>query len=286
MSTLRRALIAFVAFIVIFWASIPYSVLAQTDEVVIEYAVDDGVPLCTIIWYPLAGSFPSGYLVADGSTVNKGTYPTLSYLWSCLGYQYGGSGDSFVLPNLIGRFPLGTKYGAAYSVGSTGGADSHTLTVNEMPGHSHTERAATVSGYGSTTWVQYNSGASGSQFNTSSTTLPSGGGQPHNNMPPYLALVPLIKAFPVYKYLTTTISIPSVVTNTVYFTTTQYITVTIEYTAPTTPTPDAYTETLPSGKTLYMPIIISFGEIIMASMALGLCAMLGYGVIFGSIFNK
>lgn len=57
-------------------------------------------------------------------------------------------------------------------------------------------------------------------------------------------------------------------------------------TAATIPTPDAYTSTLPSGKTLYIPILFSFGEIVMATLALGVCAVLGYSFLFGMVYHK
>ena len=81
------------------------------------------------------------------------------------------------------RFLLGA--GDTYSAGSTGGEAEHTLTVGEMPSHSHEVRC-----------VRYNSGAdpyvtgNGSVKYVHETfgTYSSGGDQPHNNMPPYLAV--------------------------------------------------------------------------------------------------
>ena len=82
------------------------------------------------------------------------------------------------------RFLLGA--GDTYTVGSTGGEAKHTLTVNEMPSHKHSttyvvkSEFATQVGSGGTTAL---SGGS-----ASITTEYSGGDQPHNNMPPYLAV--------------------------------------------------------------------------------------------------
>lgn len=70
--------------------------------------------------------------------------------------------------------------GSTYKAGGTGGEATHTLTVNEMPSHSHT-----VGYEGSNSGGGKNhSVVSGSEIRTSST----GGGQSHNNMPPYLSV--------------------------------------------------------------------------------------------------
>lgn len=81
------------------------------------------------------------------------------------------------------RFLLGA--GGTYSAGSTGGEAAHTLTVDEMPSHSHEVRC-----------VRYNSGAGPNVTGNGSlkyvhetfSTYSSGGDKPHNNMPPYFAV--------------------------------------------------------------------------------------------------
>lgn len=75
--------------------------------------------------------------------------------------------------------------GTAYVGGTTGGEASHTLTLDEMPSHEHTGKgwAAVTDGSGS----YYVLGAAGNSSRTYSTNT-TGGSQPHNNMPPYLAV--------------------------------------------------------------------------------------------------
>lgn len=81
--------------------------------------------------------------------------------------------------------------GDTYENGSTGGEATHTLTTNEMPSHSHREANSTVvyNNSSSNRFATSGSGtkislATGLDINTNST----GGGQAHNNMPPYLAV--------------------------------------------------------------------------------------------------
>ena len=92
---------------------------------------------------PFAGSVaPENYLLVQGQSLAVTDYPEL---FAVLGYTYGGSGANFSLPNLQGRVPVGlnsseTEFNA---LGKTGGSATHTLTVNEMPSHTHTQNAHT-----------------------------------------------------------------------------------------------------------------------------------------------
>ena len=152
-------------------------------------------------------SAPSGWLLCNGAAVSRMTYATL---FGIIGTTYGvGNGNTtFRLPDLRGRFPLGldnmggTSAGrvaatAADTRGGSSGAETHTLTVAEMPDHDHRLKAKIDNqslNYdpqhrfsmhrdrtGRTGW-----GRSGNMENT-------GGDQPHNNMPPYLTLNYIIK---------------------------------------------------------------------------------------------
>jgi microcystin-dependent protein len=123
-------------------------------------------------------------------------------LFSLLGIQYGGNGTTtFALPDLRGRGPIhsGTLSGNTYTLGDKGGAETHTLTVNELPAHSHVPqvdpREATVASPGNATGYLAKTSAGTSAYgSTANATLApaavgsTGGGQAHNNMKPYLAL--------------------------------------------------------------------------------------------------
>lgn len=73
--------------------------------------------------------------------------------------------------------------GTTYSAGSTGGEATHTLIVDEMPSHTHTYSIATTTGN--------DAGGDGVEYyrtHSTATSGSTGGGQAHNNMPPYIAV--------------------------------------------------------------------------------------------------
>ena len=77
--------------------------------------------------------------------------------------------------------------GDTYAAGSTGGEAEHTLTVDEIPSHTHTTTIGRSYGPEST-GSSYHYSSSTSIGSYSLTTSATGGGQAHNNMPPYLAV--------------------------------------------------------------------------------------------------
>ena len=117
--------------------------------------VDATLPIGGIImWSGSIDSIPSNWKLCDGQ---NGT------------------------PDLRDRFVLGA--GGDYAVGATGGEATHTLTIDEMPAHSHTIPNFGPTGNG---WAHTGGGEGG-------TTDITGGGQPHNNMPPYYALAYIMR---------------------------------------------------------------------------------------------
>lgn len=86
------------------------------------------------------------------------------------------------------RFLLGA--GSTYTNGSTGGEASHTLTENEMPSHSHGQYVTVSSGGSLSANCDYDSYVSGKARKSAQnvSTDPTGGGNSHNNMPPYLVV--------------------------------------------------------------------------------------------------
>lgn len=87
-----------------------------------------------MMWAGLYDAIPSGYLLCDGSELDRTTYADL---FSAIGTQFGStSGTTFTLPLFEDKFPRSPA--VSTSAGGTGGADSLTLTEAQMPTHNHT----------------------------------------------------------------------------------------------------------------------------------------------------
>ncbi|MBZ5620036.1 MAG: tail fiber protein [Acidobacteriia bacterium] len=128
-------------------------------------------------------------------------------LFSLLGTTYGGDGKSnFALPNLQGSSPMHPGQGPGLSphyLGESGGSDTVTLLVSEMPAHPHaiscvdggrvsgqvgTPVGAMLAITSGTPANAYNSGGPQNQTMNGNMVAPAGGNQPHNNLMPYLTL--------------------------------------------------------------------------------------------------
>jgi microcystin-dependent protein len=136
---------------------------------------------------------PTGWLLADGSAVSRATY---AKLFGVIGTKFGkGDGSTtFNLPPMTDKFPIG-KSGTKI-VGSTGGEATHLLTTSEMPTHSHphahTFNVSNAPG-GVAALAYRGTGLEWLSAGTSSDSTTAGGGQAHNNIPPYVALAYIIK---------------------------------------------------------------------------------------------
>lgn len=139
-----------------------------------------------------AGNFaPVSWAICDGSLLSIAQNEAL---FALIGTTYGGDGvTSFGLPNLQSRVPV--HVGSGFALGQAGGAETVTLTAQQLASHSHAPQANTLgttpnpSGavWGSWTGSQFSDQAPAAAM--SSQALQSvGGGQPHDNMLPFLAL--------------------------------------------------------------------------------------------------
>jgi microcystin-dependent protein len=131
-------------------------------------------------------------------------------LFSLLGTTYGGNGSTtFALPDLRGRVPM--HDGGGHVLGERGGEEVHTITLSEMPTHTHSlsgNNAQSVnSGLVDNPVDNYWANAGKAIFNTGSansamspqTVANVGGSQPHENRSPFLTLnfcIALVGIFP------------------------------------------------------------------------------------------
>ena len=120
-------------------------------------------------------------------------------LFSLLGTTYGGDGKStFALPDLRGRTPVSSGQlpgGSFYDLGQVGGEEQVTLTVSQLPSHNHPVYGTTnngSTGVPSGVWATQTRvnvfSSSGNTTMAPQVLAPVGGGQPHDNRSPYLAL--------------------------------------------------------------------------------------------------
>lgn len=145
---------------------------------------------------------PNGWLMCDGQSYSISTYRDL---YNAIGTTYGGYGQSFQVPDLRGRFPVGKDTGTFATLGGKGGEEKHTLTVSEMPAHQHSgndrawhdkqKRNGQQWFVGLThdrgSWMS--NAANDGLTNQDTETGTTGGNQPHNNLPPYISLNFIIK---------------------------------------------------------------------------------------------
>jgi microcystin-dependent protein len=225
----------------------------------------DGPIIGEIIMYAGPGwPAPDGFLLCDGGLYDIADYPEL---YSVIGCTYGCSPPSFSLPNLRGRVIMGANYITCSSdyitsygvpaicneVGEYGGEVSHTLTIPEMPAHVHelyyTNNRTVYAGtlpdigyYDLSTWH---------------STQPTGGDEPHNNMPPYMALNFFIA------YTTTQVTPTPTLTPTATATPTSAVSYSV------------YTKTLSSNHQLVVPAYITFGDIFSGGLAFLIGVTLG-----------
>jgi len=150
------------------------------------------IPAGAIIPY-ISETEPSGWLKCDGSAVSRTTYSTL---FAVIGTSFGtGDGSTtFNLPDLQGRTVIGSGSGSGLTsrtLAASGGAetDSHTLTLDEIPAHTHTYRSNESGGT-----AQGGCCAAGDVFSTVSSGS-SGGGSAHTHdiVQPFLVLNYMIK---------------------------------------------------------------------------------------------
>lgn len=151
------------------------------------------------------GNFaPNGWALCNGALV---AISSNTALFSLLGTTYGGNGTTnFALPNLQGAAPMNEGEGPGLTprrLGESAGTPSVSLLQTEMPAHVHTGVASLTDGTQNTPLVLAEAPIYGADPATSPATIvamapisvgiaPAAGGQPHNNLQPYLGLTFII----------------------------------------------------------------------------------------------
>lgn len=157
-----------------------------------------------------AGTYaPDGWAFCQGQPLNISEYDTLFVL---IGTTYGGDGqETFNLPNLASRIPvhMGTgPDGTIYQNGNMAGTEQETLTVQQIPNHSHpftgstdasqdTNPAGKVVGQAGGGALLYLQDSTDSNMNIQAIT-PAGGSQPHENTQPFLCINFIISLFGIF----------------------------------------------------------------------------------------
>ena len=151
-----------------------------------------------------AGNFaPAGWMFCEGQLLPISENETLFQL---IGTTYGGDGQStFALPDLRGRLPI--HQGNGFILAETGGAEEITLTVQQIPAHSHPLLASGESGNQANVANNLTSNSQGAlpyiedapSLNMSVQAIaPVGGSQPHSNFQPYLCVDFIISLFGIF----------------------------------------------------------------------------------------
>jgi len=189
----------------------------------------NGLPIGSLIW--IAGKrVPNGFVTANGAPVLP-LYKTLRDMLIADGNPFGTNGTDPLLPNLVNKTAFGS--GGLYTVGQTGGAATVALTEANLPAHTHPFSGTTGLQNANHTHVTQpiyrlgtgNAGTTGDAIAGmpagasppsiyaampavrsgneeqnhghafSGTTNPTGSGTAHENMPPFVAMLPCVKAY-------------------------------------------------------------------------------------------
>ena len=155
---------------------------------------------------------PMGWIPCDGRLLAIAQYDVL---FALIGTIYGGDGvTTFAVPDLRGRIPVHQGQGpglSTYVLGQKAGTETVTLTMNQIPSHTHqmvaTTAAANTGTPGSavlpgtvsnqTMYVTDTSGGTPFTMAPQSMTT-AGGSQPHENCMPTLTVNYAISAFGIF----------------------------------------------------------------------------------------
>jgi microcystin-dependent protein len=151
------------------------------------------------------GNFaPAGWMFCDGQLLPIAENETL---FQIIGTTYGGDGQStFALPNLQSRVPI--HQGNGFIVGEAAGTEEVTLTIQQIPIHTHVPGASTAGTsddpngnfWGASSLGKPYVAPGGATVSMNAGTIggPQGGSQPHENMIPFLCINYIISLFGIF----------------------------------------------------------------------------------------
>jgi microcystin-dependent protein len=149
---------------------------------------------------------PVGWALCNGQVMSIAEFDVL---FNLIGTTYGGDGQTtFNLPNLQSRIPfhVGSEAGNTLTLGELSGTETVTLITTQIPAHIHTLAASSARGALSSpeggVWAASTLGEFSTETNAHtmdpSTITATGGNQPHDNMPPFLAINFIISLFGIF----------------------------------------------------------------------------------------
>jgi microcystin-dependent protein len=153
-----------------------------------------------------AGNFaPAGWMFCDGTLL---AIAENDVLFNLIGTTYGGDGqETFALPDLRGRIPM--HWGSGVQLAESGGVEEVTLTVSQIPAHSHplvgsSDLASSPDPAGAVTAQSRTAGVDLYLDDVPNVSMaptaisPTGGSQPHTNLQPFLGLNFIISLYGIY----------------------------------------------------------------------------------------
>lgn len=164
---------------------------------------ESDVPVGSVVaWAGSAASIPNGYLLCDGQLLNTND-TRFQDLKVAIGTQFNQTGDDsdlvFRVPDLTARFIVGQDGGSKYTLGDVGGEDETVLTTEQMPSHNHQYLSfgdnlgsGAHSGDGGADSVPHSTGSEAT--GSANIIQNTGGGEAHENRPPFFALCWIIRA--------------------------------------------------------------------------------------------
>lgn len=157
--------------------------------------IESRLPTGAVQMYAGAAA-PSNWLLCNGAAVSRTTYSALFAVCSTT-YGVGDGSTTFNLPDMRGRVPIGAGTGTgltARTLGATAGTETHTLSIAEMPSHTHTPNGESqFLTWNGSTLTLLGGGSNATATGSPTTTGSTGTDGAHNNIQPVLALSYIIK---------------------------------------------------------------------------------------------